>query len=100
MESTPSLHTPEQELAYLREQVANKEKEIEGSGDDERVRIISETIHEHHAAPAEVLAPEYRINEDKMYKVTRRMPTMLVAETKIFKSKEEAKKQFEEWLTN
>jgi len=48
----------------------------------------------------EISIIEYRINEDKMYKVTRRMPTMLVAETKIFKSKEEAKKQFEEWLTN
>ena len=70
MESTPSLHTPEEELAYLREQVSNKEKEIafqsgpeQVSGDDERVRIISETIHEHRTAPAEVLAPAYRMNE-------------------------------------
>jgi len=34
----------------------------------------------------------------KKYKVTRRLPEMLVAETKIFRSKEEAKKQFDEWL--
>lgn len=34
----------------------------------------------------------------KKYKVTRRLPELLVAETKIFKSKKKAKKQFEEWL--
>src|SRR3989344_540963 len=63
MESTPKLSTPEEELAYLREQVSRKEAELAGYGDDERVKIISETIHEHHAAPAEVLAPEYQISE-------------------------------------
>lgn len=34
----------------------------------------------------------------KKYKVTRRLPDLSVAETKVFRSKEEAKKQFEEWL--
>ena len=34
----------------------------------------------------------------KKYKVTRRIPKMSVAETKVFNSKEEARKQFEEWL--
>ncbi len=64
MESTPKLSTPEEELAYLREQVTRKEQELsERATPDERVRIISETIHEHHAAPAEVLAPEYRVSE-------------------------------------
>lgn len=69
MESSPKLSSPEEELAYLREQVARKEAELAlrpGSGQvapEERVRIISETIHAHHAAPAEVLAPEYRISE-------------------------------------
>lgn len=37
-------------------------------------------------------------NEENKYKVTRRYPNLSIAETKIFKSKEEAKKQFEEWL--
>src|SRR3989344_3585025 len=65
MESAPKLSTPEEELAYLREQVIRKEAELlsnhaEGA---ERVKIISETIHEHHAAPAEILAHKYRINE-------------------------------------
>lgn len=32
------------------------------------------------------------------YKVTRRIPDMSVAETKIFSSKEEAKEQFNKWL--
>lgn len=37
-------------------------------------------------------------NHIKRYKVTRRLPEMSVAETKIFTTKEEAKKQVEEWL--
>ena len=34
----------------------------------------------------------------KKYKVTRRIPDMSVAETKVFRSKQDAKKQFDEWL--
>ncbi|MDD2657515.1 MAG: TraM recognition domain-containing protein [Candidatus Pacebacteria bacterium] len=67
MEQAPALSTPEQELAYLREQVSKKEAELAESGKApnafEQVKIISETVHEHHAASAEVLAPEYRISE-------------------------------------
>lgn len=32
------------------------------------------------------------------YKVTRRLPMMAVAETRIFSTLEEAKNQFEAWL--
>ena len=32
------------------------------------------------------------------YKVTRKLPEFRVSETKIFRSKKEAKQQFEEWL--
>ncbi|MBU0929534.1 MAG: hypothetical protein KJ623_00490 [Nanoarchaeota archaeon] len=32
------------------------------------------------------------------FKVTRRIPKLSVSETKMFKTKEEAKKQFDEWL--
>mgnify|MGYP001617041006 CR=1 len=32
------------------------------------------------------------------FKVTRRMPSLSIAETKMFNSKEEAKRQFDEWL--
>ena len=34
----------------------------------------------------------------KKYKVTRRIPELKVAETKVFRAKEDAKKQFEDWL--
>lgn len=40
-----------------------------------------------------------RKDEVKKYKVTRRIPELLVSETKIFDTKEEAKKQFDEWLS-
>ena len=63
MESTPKLSTPEEELAYLREQVVNKEKELAKSGTPERAAIILEKIHEHRVASPEILAPEYRANE-------------------------------------
>jgi len=32
------------------------------------------------------------------YKVTKRIPEMSVSQTKFFTSKEDAKRQFEEWL--
>ena len=34
----------------------------------------------------------------KKYKVTRRIPELSISETRVFRSKEEAKKQFDEWL--
>ncbi len=67
MEQAPSLSTPEEELAYLREQVARREAEIAGRGitpdATDRAYIVSEQIRAHHAAPETVLAPEYRVNE-------------------------------------
>jgi hypothetical protein len=64
MESVPKLSTPEEELAYLREQIAHKEAELAKSGTEhEQAHIVSETIHAHAKAPVEVLAPEYRISE-------------------------------------
>ncbi|HVB20222.1 MAG TPA: DUF87 domain-containing protein [Candidatus Paceibacterota bacterium] len=67
MESAPKLSTPEEELAYLREQVTRKEAELAASGKvsdaAERTRIVSEQVREHHAAPVELFAPEYRFAE-------------------------------------
>ncbi len=40
----------------------------------------------------------FQEGENLKYKVTRRLPELSVAETKIFTSKEEAKRQFEAWL--
>ena len=58
------MSTPEEELAYLREQVARKEAELVNRGQQpEREAIITEEIHAHHAAAPEVLAPQYQISE-------------------------------------
>jgi hypothetical protein len=46
----------------------------------------------------EISLMEYENGLGKKYKVTKRVPDMTVAETKVFRSKEEAKKQFDEWL--
>lgn len=63
MESVPKLATPEEELAYLREQVLRKEQELAHKGAPEREEIIAEKIRAHHAAPAEMLARDYRLSE-------------------------------------
>lgn len=63
MESVPKLSTPEEELAYLREQVAAKEAELAEVGVPEREQVIVEHLHAHHAAGEDILAPEYRISE-------------------------------------
>src|SRR3989344_3674371 len=66
MESVSKLSTPEEELAYLREQVTRKEAELASGGTNvEREQIVSEQIHAHHAAPSKVLAPEYRMKESE-----------------------------------
>jgi hypothetical protein len=46
----------------------------------------------------EITIAEFEDDEGKKYKVTRRLPDRVVAETKIFRSKDAAKKQFDEWL--
>ena len=46
----------------------------------------------------EVSIVEFEDNSLRKFKVTRRLPELSVAETKIFLSKNEAKRQFDEWL--
>jgi len=46
----------------------------------------------------EITIIELEDDTNKRYKVTKRLPDMRVAETKIFETKEEARKQFDEWL--
>ena len=46
----------------------------------------------------EVTIIEFKENDKIRYKVTKRLPKMSVAETKIFDGKEEALRQVEEWL--
>jgi len=64
MESAPNLATPEEELAYLREQVARREAELASNGAPvEREQVVAEQIQAHHEAPAEVLAPAMQMSE-------------------------------------
>jgi len=46
----------------------------------------------------EISIIEFKIDGFIKFKVTRRLPEMSVAETKVFDTKEEAKKQFDEWI--
>lgn len=46
----------------------------------------------------EVSIIEVKNNKRKWYKITRRIPTLYISETKIFHSKEKVMKQFQEWL--
>lgn len=46
----------------------------------------------------EVTIIEVENDVGKKYKVTRRIPDMSIAETNLFRTKEEAKKQFDKWL--
>ncbi len=46
----------------------------------------------------EVTICGFRDNGGRKYKVTRRLPEFKLAETKVFDKKEDAEKQFNEWL--
>ena len=69
MESMPKLSTPEEELAYLRAEIAKKEQELAARSEGEVVRsrpeIISEQLSSHHTMPAaEVLDASYAISDE------------------------------------
>lgn len=55
-------------------------------------------MKDHFTKKWEVSIMEFENSVGKKFKLTRRLPSMAVAETKVFRSKEEAKKQFDEWL--
>ena len=61
-----------------------------------RCKVVTE---KHPIKKWEVSIMEIHDLGNIIYKVTRRLEEMEVAETKIFKSKEEAKQQFTEWLS-
>jgi hypothetical protein len=46
----------------------------------------------------EITVLELENSIGKKYKVTRMLPEFFIAETKVFRSKEDAKQQFDEWL--
>jgi len=71
MESMPKLSTPEEELAYLRAEIAKKEQELlaraKNSGETQlsRTEIVTEQLSAHHARTAdEILAPDYKISNE------------------------------------
>ena len=51
-----------------------------------------------HKEKWEISIIELQNSIGKKYKVTRRMPELLISETKVFPSKELAMKQFDDWL--
>lgn len=55
-------------------------------------------IKKHFIKKWEVSIIKLKGEEGERFKVTRRIPELSVAETKIFVSKKKAKKQFEDWL--
>ncbi|HVX90576.1 MAG TPA: TraM recognition domain-containing protein [Candidatus Paceibacterota bacterium] len=59
------LKTPEEELAYLREQVAAKERELAALRDaSPREVVIHERVLNHSRAPETVLAPQMRVSQE------------------------------------
>jgi hypothetical protein len=46
----------------------------------------------------EISIIELQNSKGKKYKVTRRLPELLVSETRVFSSKKKAKQLFDEWL--
>lgn len=52
----------------------------------------------HFTKKWEISFAELENTVGKLFEVTRRLPELAVAETKMFRSKEEAVRQFNEWL--
>tara|TARA_Y100000310_G_scaffold320251_1_gene376502 strand:- start:1661 stop:1840 length:180 start_codon:yes stop_codon:yes gene_type:complete len=55
-------------------------------------------MQEHSTKKWEVSITEVENSVGKLYKVTKHVPDLPVSETKVFRSKEEAKRQFDVWL--
>lgn len=55
-------------------------------------------IKKHPTKKWEISFIELKNSVGKKFKVTRRIPSLSISETKIFGSKKKAKEQFDEWL--
>ncbi|AJF61246.1 TPA: hypothetical protein HA239_01195 [Candidatus Woesearchaeota archaeon] len=55
-------------------------------------------MKKHPVKKWEVSISELQEGIDKRFKVTRRLPDMSVAETRIFRDKKKARALFDEWL--
>lgn len=70
MEGVPKLSTPEEELAYLRAEVAKREQELATATEQpSRAEIISEQVRAHEARPASVLASGYGLDDPTLISV-------------------------------
>lgn len=68
-----------------------------------RVRIPADAFKmaktkKHPTKKWEVSISEFQNHTGKKFKVTRRLPEMSVAETKVFTTKKKAKRLFDEWI--
>jgi len=72
-----------------------KQENLYGS---KRNRTRMKETKKHPTKKWEISIMEIEEKEGKRYKVTRRLPEMSVAETKVFNSKEKALEQFNEWM--
>jgi hypothetical protein len=52
----------------------------------------------HQTKKWEVSISEFQYQGGKKFKVTRKLPELSVAETKVFTTKKKAKELFDEWL--
>ena len=57
-------------------------------------------MHYFQAKKWKISFTELNTQQGTLYKVTRRIPSLSVAETKIFKDKEEAKQLLNQWLND
>jgi hypothetical protein len=59
---------------------------------------VSKQIYRHALKQWEVSIVELRTENGRIFKVTRRLPELTVAETKLFRTKDEALAPFDAWL--
>jgi hypothetical protein len=60
----PKFTSPEEEIAYLRQQILEKEQKLEKVSEPERERVISQTIHEYKKnEPEQVLEKGTLVSE-------------------------------------
>ncbi len=79
MEGVPQLKTPEEELAYLRAQVAEKEQQLQQSNVENadgslssvsREQITNETLRTHYSTPqTETHSEQYRLNDNEVKEI-------------------------------
>lgn len=100
MEGQRTISSPEEELAYLRAQVAQKERELSRHNEIRpQAEIIHERIIEHRTTPAEqLLTPSYTVPEGEVAVLAQslrpRIPADALAELNTFAEQKGIKNAF------